>query len=338
MSSSVEMAASSLPAALAKQLAALLCTVAVATLCAGTAGAQGYPAKPVRIVVGYSPGGGTDTTARSLAQKLSDHLGQSVIVENRPGASGSIALERVARAPADGYTLLMLTSNETVLPALRKNLAFDLQRDFAAVSLVTIGPMVLVTHPSLPAKNVKDLVALAKSHSHKLTFASSGIGGTPHLAGELFAQMAKVKLVHVAYKGGADAVVAAASGEVGMSFASVTAGRPLVDAGRLKALAVTSAKRVSSMPAIPTLDEAGLRGYDYSAWYGVAAPAGAPQAVIARLNADIGKAVNTPEMKELLARQGLEPQTNTAEQFAAMVRSEIVQSARLVAASGASAE
>jgi tripartite-type tricarboxylate transporter receptor subunit TctC len=315
-----------------------LASVAGASLICSESFAQSYPAKPIRIVVGYSPGGGTDSTARAVGQKLSDRLGQAVIIENRPGASGSIALERVARAPADGYTLLMLTSNETVLPALRTNLPFDLQRDFTPVSLVTIGPMVLVVHPSMPARTVKELVALGRSHSAKLSFGSSGIGGTPHLAGELFGLMAKVRLVHIAYKGGSDAVVAAASGQVDMSFASVTAGRPLVDGGKLKALAVTSAKRVSSMPSVPTLDEGGLAGYDYSAWYGVAAPAGLPQPIVTRLNAEIGNVVATSEMKELLSRQGLEPRTNSAEQFATFVRREISQSAKLVAASGAKAE
>jgi tripartite-type tricarboxylate transporter receptor subunit TctC len=316
----------------------LAASVAFAALSVCDSSAQGYPAKPIRIVVGYSPGGGTDATARAVGQKLSDNLGQPVVVENRPGASGSLALERVARSPADGYTLLMLTSNETVLPALRTNLPFDLQRDFAPVSVVTVGPMVLVVHPSMPVRNVKELVALARSQAGKLSFASSGIGGTPHLAGELFSLTAKVKLMHVPYKGGADAVIAAASGQVDMSFASVTAGRPFVDGGRLKALAVTSVKRVSSLPSVPTLDESGLKGFDYSAWYGIAAPAGSPQAVIGRLNTEIAKIVATADMKELLNRQGLEPHTNTPEQFAAFIRSEIAQSARLVASAGAKAE
>jgi tripartite-type tricarboxylate transporter receptor subunit TctC len=315
----------------------LACVTGMTFSCAEVL-AQTYPLKPIRIVVGYSPGGGTDATARAVGLKLSDNLGQPVIVENRPGASGSLALERVARAPADGYTLLMLTSNETVLPALRTNLPFDLQRDFTPVSLVTIGPMVLVVHPSLPARTVKELLALARSQPGKMTFGSSGIGGTPHLAGELFSLMGKVKLLHIAYKGGSDAVIAAAAGQVDMSFASVTAGRPMVDGGRLKALAVTSTKRVSSMPSIPTLDEAALPGYDYSAWYGIAAPAGLAPAIVTRLNAEISNVISTAEMKELLNRQGLEPRTNSADQFAAFIRREIPQSAKLVAASGAKAE
>lgn len=300
--------------------------------------AQNYPSKPIHLVVGYSPGGGTDATARVVAQKLSDNLGQTVIVENRPGASGSIAIERVAASPADGYTLLMLTSNETVLPALRAKLPFELERDFAPVSEVTIGPMLLVVHPSVPAHNIKELVALARSQPGKLSFGSSGVGGTPHLAGELFNLLAKVKLLHVAYKGGADAVMAAASGQVDTSFASVTSGLPMLAIGKLRALAISSAKRMSSVASIPTLDESGVAGYDYSAWYGVSAPAGTPKAIVTRLNAEIGKVVATAEMKESLNKQGLEPQTNTPEQFAAFIHSEIARSAKLIKLTGAKAE
>lgn len=317
-----------------------LCAVIAA--CAGLvvcdALAQGYPVKPIRMVVGYSPGGGTDATARVVAQKLSETLGQSVLVENRPGASGSIAVERVASSPADGYTLLMLTSNETVLPAMRAKLPFDLRRDFAPVSLVTIGPMLLVVHPSVPARSVKDLIALARAQPGKLSFGSSGFGGTPHLAGELFSSMAKVKLMHIAYKGGADAVIAAASGQVDMSFASITSGLPLLGVGKLRALAVTSGKRMSTVPSIPTLHESDVTGYDYSAWYGVAAPAGMPKTIITRLNSEIGRVVNTAEMKESLNKQGLEPQTNTAEQFAAFIDSEIERSAGLIRLTGAKGE
>lgn len=312
--------------------------IACAELVSFEAWAQSYPVKPIRMVVGYSPGGGTDATARVVAQKLSETLGQSVLVENRPGASGSIAIERVASSPADGYTLLMLTSNETVLPAMRTKLSFDLKRDFSPVSLVTIGPMLLVVHPSVPARNVKELIVLARAQPGKLNFGSSGFGGTPHLAGELFGSMAKVSLMHVAYKGGADAVIAAASGQVDMSFASITSALPVLGIGKLRALAVTSAKRMSTVPSIPTLHESGISGYDYSAWYGVAAPADTSKAIIARLNAEIGRVVNTVQMKELLNRQGLEPQTNRVEQFTAFIHSEIERSARLIKLTGAKAE
>jgi tripartite-type tricarboxylate transporter receptor subunit TctC len=300
--------------------------------------AQDYPTKPVRVIVGYSPGGGTDTTARVLAQKLTVTLGQTVLVENRPGASGAIAIERVAGSPPDGYTMLMLTSNETVLPAMRDKLPFDLERDFAPVSLVTIGPMILVVHPAVPARNVKELVALARAQPGKLSFGSSGMGGTPHLAGELFGSMAGAKLMHVAYKGGSDAVIAAASGQVDMSFASITSALAVLAVGKLRGLAVTSAKRMSTVADIPTLNESGVPGYDYSAWYGIAAPAGTPRAIVTRLNADIGKVVNTSAMKESLNKQGLEPQTNKADEFAAFIRSEIARSAKLIRSTAAKAQ
>ena len=300
--------------------------------------AQNYPTKPIRLVVGFPPGGGPDVTGRVIAQKLTDNLGQTMVVENRPGAAGFIALERVAISSADGYTLLMMSSNDTALPALRTKLPFDLERDFAPVSLVTTGAMVLVVSSAMPARNVKELIALARAQPGKLKFGSGGAGGTVHLTAELFNSMAKVNIVHVPYKGSADIVVAIAAGQIDMSFPSITVAQPLLDAGKLKALALTSAKRMSSVPTIPTLDESGLPGYDRYAWYGVAAPAGVPKTIIARLNAEIGKVVNTPEMKKSFEKQGLEVQTNTPEQYAAFIRSEIAQNAKLVQLAGVKPE
>jgi tripartite-type tricarboxylate transporter receptor subunit TctC len=301
--------------------------------------AQNYPVKPIRMVVGYGAGGGADVTARMVAQKLSEHLGQPVVVENRLGATGSIAAERVATSPADGYTLLMLVSGDTVLPALRAKLPYDLERDFAPVSLVSIGTYLLVVHPSVPARAVQELIALARAQPGKLNYGSSGVGGATHLPGELFNLMAKVNIVHVPYKGGsAESVIAAASGQVDMTFASITSALPLLGVGKLRPLAVTSTKRASLMPSIPTLDESGLPGYDYSGWYGVIAPAGVPSDIIAWLNAVIVKAVNTPEMKESFNKQGREPQTNEPEQFAALIRSELAQNAKLAKLAGLKAE
>ncbi|MDO8596779.1 MAG: tripartite tricarboxylate transporter substrate binding protein [Sulfuricaulis sp.] len=300
--------------------------------------AQNYPTKPIRLVVGFPPGGGPDVTGRVIAQKLTDILGQTIVVENRPGAAGFIALERVAISSADGYTLLMMSSNDTALPALRTKLPFDLERDFAPVSLVTTGAMVLVVSSAMPARNVKELIALARAQPGKLKFGSGGAGGTVHLTAELFNSMAKVNIVHVPYKGSADIVVAIAAGQIDMSFPSITVAQPLLDAGKLKALALTSAKRMSSVPSIPTLDESGLPGYDRYAWYGVAAPAGVPKTIIVRLNAEIGKVVNTPEMKKSFEKQGLEVQTNTPEQYAAFIRSEIAQNAKLVQLAGVKPE
>lgn len=299
--------------------------------------AQSYPVKPIRMIVGYGPGGGTDVTARLIAQKISENLGQNMLVENRPGASGFMAIEKLAQSLPDGYTLLMMTSNDTVLPALRPNLPLDLERDFAPVSLVTVGPLMLLVNPSVPARDVKELIALARAKPGQLTYGSPGIGTSPHLAGELFNLMAKVNLVHTPYKSSADSVIGAAVGDISTCFASVTAALPLLNNGKLRGFAVTSAKRVSSVPSVPTLDESGLAGYDRSSWYGVLAPARTPKAVIERLNLELGKVLSTAEMREALGKQGLVPQTNTPAQFAAFIHTEIVESGKLISLTGAKA-
>jgi len=296
--------------------------------------AQSYPNKPVRLLVGFAPGGGTDVTSRLVAQKLTQHLGQPVVVENRAGAAGAIAAEYVAKSPADGYTLLMVASGTFINSVLRVHLSYDMEPNLVPVSLVTTAPLVLLVHPSVPARGVKELIALARSRPGKLNYGSDGVGGTTHLAGELFNVMAKVKLVHVPYKGAADSVIATASGQIDMNFPSVTAAMPLLGTGKLRALAVTSARRSSLLPSIPTLDESGLPGYDLSAWYGVLAPAAVPKDIIAQLNAAIIKVVNTPEMKEAINKQGIEPQTNSPEQFTAFMRSLSAQIDKLVKLAG----
>lgn len=305
---------------------------------AAESSAQDYPLKPVRLLVGFTAGGVVDTTARLLAQNLSQPLGQSVVVENRPGASGAIAAERVATAAPDGYTLLLISTTDTVLPALNSKLPYDLERGFAAVGLVTRGTFVLAVHPSVPARNVKELVAIARSQPGKLNYSSPGVGTSSYLAAELFNLMAKTKIVHVPYKGGSDAIVAVVSGQIDISYPSIPALRPFLESGRLKPLAVTSARRASSISTIPTLAESGLPGYDRSSWYGVIAPAAVPKQVIARLNAAIGAAVHVPEMGDALNRQGLEPQTGTPEQFAAFIRDQIRQNAELIRSIGVKAE
>ncbi len=300
--------------------------------------AQSYPVKPVRMVLGFSAGGLSDVLARLLAPKLSEQLGQPLVIENRPGASGSIATQRVATSPADGYTLLLMTAADTVTPALRAKLGYDLERDFAPVTLVVIAPFVLLVHPSVPARNVKELIALARARPGKLSYGSVGAGSTPHLAGELMKAMAKINIVNVPYKGGADNVIAAASGQVDMSFASIPSLLPLLEAGRIRPLAVTSARRASLLPALPTLDESGLPGYDRSSWQGVLAPAGVPKDIIARIVAVIGSVVDNPEVKQLLIKQGLEPQTGTPEQFGAFIRRELAKNAELIRSIGVKAE
>jgi tripartite-type tricarboxylate transporter receptor subunit TctC len=320
----------------ASTLVALI--VAFANASVSNALAQTYPEKPIRVLVGYTAGGATDFTARAVAQRLSEVLRQQVIVINAPGASGSIATARLAASPPDGYTLSIVTGADTIQVALRAKLPYDLERDVAPVSLIVSGAYALVVHPSVPARNVKELVALARSRPDRLSYGSAGIGNSSHLAGELFNLIAKVNTVHVPYKGASESVVATASGEVAMSYPSVSASLPLLNAGKLRAIAVTSTKRASLMPAVPTLAESGLPGYDSSTWYGVSAPAGVSKEIVARLNAAIGNVANTPAMKESFSKQGLEPQTNTPEQFAAFIRSEIAKNARLIKLAGVKAE
>lgn len=313
-------------------------TLALAAAGATVAHAQSYPTKPVRMVVGFVAGGATDVAARAVAQRLSQSLGQGVVVENRGGAAGAIAIERVVTSPPDGYSLLLMPATIAVLPVMRSNLPFDIVRDLVPISLVASGPGVLVVHPNVPVRNVKDLISLARAKPGVLNFASSGVGASTHLKGELFKSMAKVNIVHVPYKGSAELVIATASGQVDLSFPSLTAALPLMNAGRLKVLAVTSAKRASMAPDLPTIAESGLPGYDHTSWYGVFAPAGVPREIIARLNSAIAKAMNARDIREMLARDGLEPLVNTSEAFAALVRTEIAQNAKLIKASGAKKE
>jgi tripartite-type tricarboxylate transporter receptor subunit TctC len=313
-------------------------TVGFVSWLAFDASAQSYPAKPIRIVVGYVPGGAVDFTARLVARNLSESLGQPVVVENRPGSSTAIATEKVATSPADGYTLGMVTSSGVVQSALRTNVPYDLERDFAPVSLVATGTFVLVAWPSVPARNVKELIALAQSQPGKLNYGSPGVGSSLHLADELFKLMAKVNVVHVPYRGAAEAVIATAAGQVALSFSSVAGALSLLEAGKLRPLAVTSIKRTSLMPAIPTLDESGVPGYDRTGWYGVLAPAGVRKDIIARLNGVIGTAAHTPEVRASLRKEGFEPQTNTPEQFAALIHGELAKIAKLIELTGLKAE
>jgi tripartite-type tricarboxylate transporter receptor subunit TctC len=292
------------------------------------------------MIVGFSPGGVADVTGRLLAQKLGEPLGQPVIVENRPGASGAIATERVATSAADGYTLLAMTAADTVIPSLRAKLPYNLERDLLPVSLVAIAPFLLVVHPSVPAQNVKELISLARTRPGKLSYGSVGVGSTPHLSAEALKMMANVDIVHVPYKGGADNVIANSTGDVDMVFASIPSLLPLIgsDKRRLRPIAVTSTKRASLMPEIPTLSESGLPGYNRSSWVGILAPAGTAKEIIARLNAAIGKSVNASDMRQAFIKQGLEPQTNTPEQFATYIHGELVQNAKLIKFIGVNAE
>ena len=298
---------------------------------AATCIAQPYPNRPVRFVSPYAPGGGTDILARTLAQKLSEGFGRQFVVENRPGGGGINGTESVAKSAPDGYTIMIGSKGPlTVNPALYAKLPYDTLRDFAPVCLVAIVPAVLVVHPSLPVKSVKELTALVRARHGELTFSSSGNGGSGHLAGELYAAMANSKMIHVPYRGTGPATTALLSGEVMLSFGNLVALMPHVQGGRLRALAVTSAKRISAAAQLPTMAEAGIAGYEFVTWYGVLAPAATPKDIIARLNAELVKAVRQPDLREKLSGEGCEVVGSTTEEFAAFIKTELASSARLV--------
>lgn len=296
--------------------------------------AQSYPDKPVRIVIGFAPGGAVDFVARLFGQKLSETLGQSFVIENRPGAATSVSAERVAKAPADGYTLLLLPISTAVQSAVRTNLPYDLKRDIATIGQVSAGPLILVSHPSLPIRSIEELVALAQSRPGKLEWSSPGIGSANHFAGEFFNLQTRTRMLHVPFKGSSEAVVAAATGQVGLSYSSMAGALPMLQSGRLRGIAVSTAKRVPAMAEIPTIAESGVPGYDYATWYGIAAPAGAPKDIVARLNAELVKIARLADIATALARQGMIGQTGTPEQFASLVARTIEEHAALIKQAG----
>ena len=324
-----------------KMIRSLLCATAMIALtgvAASGASAQNYPSRTIRILVGFPPGGATDVVARLAAAKLAENMGNSIIVENVPGASATIAARRVATAAADGYTLLASSVTDTAQPALRNDLPYDLERDFTAISMLGVGPMALVVNPALPVRNLKELIALARAQPGKLTYGSAGIGSVLHFGGELFNLTAKVSTVHVPYKGASDVVAATASGEIPMSFVILTAALPLIEAGRLRTLGITSLTRWSPAPSIPTLDESGLPGFEIYGWWGIHGPAKLPRAIVDRLNSDISKAVNTTTMKSAFNAQGVEPKTTTPEEFATFFHNDIAMAERLMKLTGANAK
>ncbi|MGH8616850.1 MAG: Bug family tripartite tricarboxylate transporter substrate binding protein [Burkholderiales bacterium] len=300
--------------------------------------AQTWPAKPVRYLVGYAPGGGTDIVARTMGVKLTELLGQQFVIDNRPGAGGNIATETLIRAPADGYTIMAGNIGPiAVNPSLYK-LAFDPLKDLAPVSLLALAPLLIVVHPTLPAKNVKELIALAKREPGKLSYSSAGTGSSNHLAGALFNLQAGVETVHIPYRGAGPAMVDLLAGQVMLSFVTMPSAMSHIKTGKLRVLAVTSNKRSSIAPEVPTTAEAGLPGHEVSAWYSVVVAAGTPKPVIDRLHGALVKTLQSPDVRDRLIAEGADPIGNTPEEFGAFMAAETAKWAKVVKVSGMKAE
>ena len=293
--------------------------------------AQGYPNKPIKIIVPYPPGGTSDILARSLGQKLGESLGQTIVVENKPGANGNLGADFVSKSPPDGYTVLLADIGALAISPSLYKLSFDPATDFSPVTMVAYSPHILVVHPSVPVNNTKELITLAKSKPGKLNFPASSVGSAPHLAGIDFASKAGVDWAYIPYKGGAQAITDMAGGQADVMFNGMLATYPHVKSGKLKILAVSSSKRMSAIPDVPTVAEAaGLPGFQTGSWQGVIAPPNTPKEIIARLSSEITKILNTPEMKERLEAQGAEVSTNTPEQFSTFIRDEKARWAQVV--------
>jgi tripartite-type tricarboxylate transporter receptor subunit TctC len=311
----------------------VLAALAPAGVCA-----QSYPTKPVRLVVGFTPGGGVDINARMLAPELGKAFGQQFIVDNRPGAGTNIANELVAKSPPDGYTLLVNTAAVVINMSLYRKVNFDAIKDFAPISIFSQSPNILVVHPSLPVKNIRDLVTLAKSKPGAMNFSSAGSGTTQHLTGELFKLRTGTNIVHIPYKGSAPSLTALLGGEVEMTFANIPAIFSHVKSKRLRALANAGTKRSDQMPEVPTLKESGIGGVEVVVWYGVLAPAGTPREIVGALSAAMAKAARAPEVRQRLLDQGAEPVGNSPEEFAKLLREELTRWSEVVKVSGAKAD
>ncbi len=318
------------------KLLTLLAPIALVSLYSTIAPAQTYPTKPVRMIVPFPAGGATDIVARLVAQKLGDAVGHQVIVDNRGGAAGTIGSDLAAKAPPDGYTVLIGTSStHAIAQSLYAKLPYDSVKDFTPVVGIATATIVLSAHPSVPAKTVRELIALARAKPDALSFASSGSGGVSHLVGEMFKAQAGVQMLHVPYKGDAPALADLVGGQVSLEFGTALSFLPYIQSGRLKALAVTSLKRSQVMPDVPTVAESGLKGFEALQWFGVFAPAGTRAEVVARLNAEIVKILHTADMRERLTRLASEVMADTPEQFAAFQKAEIAKWAKVVKDSGA---
>ena len=309
--------------------------VATLLFTASFACAQGYPQKPVRIVVPFPPAGAVDIVGRILGEKLTQAMGQQFVVENRAGAGGIVGSELVARAAPDGYTLLAVSSAHATNPTLFPKIPYNTERDFVPVSLLAGSSYILLTHPSMPVKNVRELITFARTQAGRINFASGGPASLPHLSGELFNLMAGVALVHVPYKGSAPAATAVLGGEVPLLFSNLLGVMPFVQAGRFRALGVTGLKRVSSAPDVPTIAEAGLPGYEVIGWYGLVAPANTPKEIVARLSAQTAAAMRAPEVVKRFSSEGAEPVGSTPEVFAEVIARDTAKWAKVIKASGA---
>jgi tripartite-type tricarboxylate transporter receptor subunit TctC len=296
--------------------------------------AQNYPARPVRVIVPTSPGAGADIVARIVSQRLTETVGQQFIVDNRAGAGANLAAEIAAKAVPDGYTLFVATPAHAINPSLYNRLSYDIVRDFSAISQVSSGAYVVVVHPSVPVKNIKELIALAKAKPGTLNYASAGAGNATHLAGELFKSLAQIDMVHVPYKGSGPGVIDLVAGQVQVMFANLTSAITQIKAGKLRALATTGPQRAQAMPDIPTVMESGLKGYSVTSWYGFVAPAHTPQSLITKMNAEVVKVLNQPDLKERLATDGAEPAPTTPAAFAALIKEEVAKWAKVIKSAG----
>lgn len=314
------------------KLPIVVAAIAAAGLSAANAMAQDYPARPVRMVVGFPPGGGTDVVARIISPKLGELLRQPVVIENRPGATGTVAAGTVAKSPPDGYTIMMgHVSVNAIAPALFKNLSYDVIKDFAPIALAAAVPHFITVHPSLPVHTLREMIDYAKARPGKLTYPSAGNGSMPHLAGEVFKSLAGVDLLHVPYKGSGQSMADLLGGQHVIAFDTMPASAPHVRSGKLRALAVSSAHRLPAFPDVPTAKEAGLDGYEITTWYGVFASAGTPAAVVNRLHADIVKAMQTPDVKAKLVGIGADGSVSRSpEEFAALVKSDTARYAKII--------
>jgi len=312
-----------------------LLLAALSLCCPLAALAQAYPTKSIRVIVGFAPSGGTDIAARTLSQKLAETLGQSIVIDNRPGAGGTIGNALAATAPPDGYTLLMTANGpHAIAPSLYASLPYDIFKDYASISLVATNPYVLLVHPSLPATSVKEFIAWLKANPNQANFSSAGNGTPAHLAGELFKAMASVSMTHVPYKGAAPALTGLMGGQVNVLFSEMLTAAPHLKSGKVRALAVTTSTRTAFLPDLPTISETGLAGYDVSVWYGLLAPAGTPKVIIARLNSEVVHALQTQDVKERFSSMGSTASSSTPAEFDALIKRDYEKWARVIKSAG----